>query len=439
MAAETFRKFKRHYHLTKRACFEAADDGGLSFRISHKRGEPVTYEETAPERDKIARFAALIYSFLNEQSEVHYRKILDLIKRDYPKVTTTEDLEEIVTAVERIENGVMSFSINRKEFNAKGLFELVAKAGYFERDEEAVKVFEDLQKMPLAFNLVWYQFKAYVFDAFRVISVIFDLIRGVENHEEYRDLVRPAESQLKRCIYCLKEECPFNSEEHIFPESLAGDAIYLPPGFVCDPCNHGISSLLDNALMSFEPIAFLMVQFTPFTKRGKFPKANFGNMTMEKTDPNHIKIVAKNKSGTPKNKRTLEDGSEAFTLAWTGKKLDWKVIARAVYKIALGFVAYDLGHETALDERYNPVRDFIVNGSPFPNNMIVSTKSKPHPSLRSHSDMGFGGTPFFIDIFGMMFFLNLEEFPKLEIRGEMKDLLNAISDNYEFEIFPLNR
>jgi hypothetical protein len=196
--------------------------------------------------------------------------------------------------------------------------------------------------------------------------------------------------------------------------------------------------MLDTALMSFEPIAFLMVQFAPMNKRGKFPKANFTNLTFERTDPNHIEIVAKDKSGEPTNKRTLDDGQEAFTLNWTGNKLDWKTIARAVYKISLGFVAHDLGHEAALEKRYDAVRNFINKGSPFPNNIIVSTKSKPHPSLRSHLDMGIGGTPFFIDIYGMMFFVNLEESPKVRIDGEMRKLLDAISRDYEFELIPLD-
>jgi hypothetical protein len=297
--------------------------------------------------------------------------------------------------------------------------------------------------MPLVHNIFWHQFKSYAFDAFGVTSVIFDLIRGIENHDEYKSKFLPEEPALKKCIYCLSETGTFNSEEHILPETLAGDNIYLPKGFVCDACNNGISSQLDEALINFEPIAFFRVQFTPHTKAGKFPKANFQNMVIEKTDPNHIKITAKDKTARPKNIRILEGGQEAFNLTWTGKKLTWKLYARAIYKIALGFVAHDMGHATALDGRYQPARDFILGRASFNNNMVVSTKCKPHPEIRTHCDMNYGGTPVFIDIFGMTFMINLEESPALQNPAKRADepedeILEAIFKEYEFELISLN-
>ncbi len=362
-----FRNFKRHYHTTKRAYFEAAKDSNLGFSISHSQGEPVKYSENSPDRDKTAIFAALVYKFLDERSDLHYRKVLDLIKSDFPIVTTDEDFEAIETRIARIENGIMPIIINEKEFTAKQIFKLVAGAGYFERNEEAEKFFAEIAKMPFVHNFFWYQFKSYAFVAFRIISVIFDLIRGIENHEQYKSKFEPEEPALKKCIYCLSETGTFNSEEHILPETLAGDNIYLPKGFVCDTCNNRISSKLDEALINFEPTAFLRVQFTPYTKAGKFPKANFQNMVMEKTDPNHIKITAKDKTARPKNERTLEDGQVAFNLTWKGKKLNWQLYARAIYKFALGFVAHDMGHEAALDNRYQPARDFILGKTSFNN------------------------------------------------------------------------
>ncbi len=438
-----FRKFKRHYHTTKRAYFDAlAENTNLGFSISHTQGEPLKYSENSPDRDKVARFAALVYRFLDEQGDLYYQKILNLIKSDFPNVTTAEDFEAIENGIAGIEDGIMPFTINEKEFTAKQIFKLIAEAGYFERKKESEKFFAEIARMPLVHNMFWFQFKNYAFNAFRIISVIFDLIRGIENHEEYKHKFEPEEIILKKCIYCLSETGTFNSEEHILPETLAGDNIFLPKGFVCDACNNGISSKLDEALINFEPIAFLRVQFTPYTKTGKFPRANFQNMVIEKTDPNHIKITAKDKTGRPKNKRTLEDGQETFTLTWTGKKLTWELYARAIYKFALGFVAHDMGQVAALDDRYQPARDFILGKTSFNNNMMVSMKSKPHPSIHTHCDMNYGGTPFFIDIFGMMFMINLEEFPVLQnpVKQEGKpedEILEAISKEYEFELISL--
>ena len=387
----------------------------------------------------MSRLAALIYKFLDERSELHYRKVLDLIKLEFPKAISAEDIQAIEDGILRVENGAMPITINDKEHTAKEIFKTIAEAGYFERRDEAQNFLKEIAKMPLVHRLFWFQFKNYIFEAFRIISFIFDVIQAIESKEEYKDKFKPEDSNIKKCIYCLSETGDFNTEEHIFSESLAGDEIYLPKGFVCDICNNGISSQLDNALINFEPIAFLRVQFTPYTKAGKFPKANFHNMVLEKTDPNHIRITAKDKTGRPQNERTLPDGQVAFNLTWKGKKLEWKLYARAIYKIALGFVAYDMGHEAALDERYHSARDFILKGKTFNNNMLVSTKSKPHPSIRSHCNMQSGGTPFFIDIFGMMFFINLEELPVLEKNESINEFLAVISEHYQFELISLKK
>lgn len=437
-----FRKFKRHYHTTKRAYAEAAEVGNIGFSLSQSADEPLKYSETAPDRDKTARFAALVYKFLDEKSELHYQKVLNLIKTDFPKITTAENIQEIEKGISQIENGMMPISINEKEFTAKQIFKLIAEAGYFERNEEAQKIFGEIAEMPLVYNIFWLQFKNYAFQAFKIISVIFDLIIAIENHEEYKSKLQPEESTIKKCIYCLSETATFISEEHILPETLAGDEMYLPRGMVCDTCNNGISSKLDEALINFEPIAFLRVQFTPYTKGGKFPKANFQNMIMEKTDPNHIKITAKDRTARPQNKQTLEDGQEKFNLNWTGKKLDWKLYARTIYKFALGFVAHDIGHEAALDEKYQKARDFISNGNSFNNNMIVTTKFKPHPNIHIHTDTRLGGTVFSIDIFGMTFMINLEESPVLQnpdikMNESAEEFWKEVSKQYEFALIPL--
>jgi hypothetical protein len=45
-------------------------------------------------------------------------------------------------------------------------------------------------------------------------------------------------------------EGPFKSREHPFPESLGSTEIVLPRGVVCDPCNNGPLSRLDQAFLS---------------------------------------------------------------------------------------------------------------------------------------------------------------------------------------------
>ena len=145
-------------------------------------------------------------------------------------------------------------------------------------------------------------------------SILFFAAHNVVTHEEI-----PGENL---CIYCLSTEGSFTSEEHVVPESLGNDDAVLPKGFVCDACNNGVLSGLDSALIHFDPIAFLRVQHVPYTKAGKFPKANFSTFTFEKTGPRHLKLTPKSKAGEIKNLRQIGEDTHAFNVEWKGKKLN---------------------------------------------------------------------------------------------------------------------
>jgi len=213
------------------------------------------------------------------------------------------------------------------------------------------------------------------------------------------------------------------SEEHIFPESLGNDELVLPKGYVCDKCNNGVLSQLDTALIKFEPVAFLQVHLVPHTKNGSLPKANFQNMTMERTSHNHIKIVLKDESGGIQNKAPLGDDWYSFSMNIRGKSVTQKFIkmlGRALFKIALGIVALSQGREQACSARYDSARKFILGEGDFNNNFFIQNNGKPHAGGRiSYKDFE-EGTMVAIDIMGIIFLLNLEEKPTLEFNENIK-------------------
>jgi hypothetical protein len=51
----------------------------------------------------------------------------------------------------------------------------------------------------------------------------------------------------RRCLYCLSGDGPFISEEHVIPRSLGSETerFVIPPGGVCDPCNHWLGAQVD--------------------------------------------------------------------------------------------------------------------------------------------------------------------------------------------------
>ncbi len=92
-------------------------------------------------------------------------------------------------------------------------------------------------------------------------------------------------------------------------------------------------------------------------------------------------------------------------------------------------VAFDQGIVTACDPKYNKAREFILSGADFPNNLLISMNVKPHAQVRvMHQELS-GGTGFVIDIFGVIFLLNLQPLPIMKLRKELKQA--------NFKAFPL--
>jgi hypothetical protein len=247
--------------------------------------------------------------------------------------------------------------------------------------------------------------------------MLFDVIKLIEKSEEYK---LPNRESLNHCIYCLNKSAPFNSEEHIIPEALGNEELILPRGYVCDRCNNGILSRLDNFLLDFEPISFLRVIYSPYTKAGKLPKASYQNISIRKTHPRNVVLTAKDKSGWVKNLKETDNGQTSFSINIKGKKFDPKIIGRSLYKIALGMVTYDEGAEVAFDPKFDMARAFILEGENFPNNLLILGNGKPKPEITvEHQELS-DGTLFLIDIFGVLFLLNLQPRPCMELNEDLR-------------------
>jgi hypothetical protein len=116
----------------------------------------------------------------------------------------------------------------------------------------------------------------------------------------------------------------------------------------------------------------------------------------------------------------MDDGQISFSINMRGKKFDPKMVGRALYKIALGTLAYDRGFEVARDPRFDIARAFILKGENFPNNILILANCKPKPEVTvSHQELS-DGTPFLIDIFGISFLLNLQPCPCMELNEDLK-------------------
>jgi len=112
------------------------------------------------------------------------------------------------------------------------------------------------------------------------------------------------------------------------------------------------------------------------------------------------------------------------------QKYDPVKLARSLYKVALGTAAFDLGKKGVCESKYNAARNFVLGKSSFKNNFIMCFKGTPHPQVHvAHKSLN-TGTRFVIDIFGIIFMLNLEEQPVLQLNEQM--------EKADFKSFALN-
>ena len=422
MLTKLIRDFKRHFNKTRNVAEKLGDLGEFKFQLKFDGEKSVASNQT-PDNNETMRFVVLMRRFLAPASGLYYGKIWSTLMKEFQQGIPQALIEKVESGIEGLRNGQLPITIDDKNITAENVYQIISEGGFFDDQEKAREYLNELTKMPLVGPLFWFQFYSYTLNAFALMSVLFQVILTVEKSDKYSAVYGEKISIEPKCIYCLSTTGNFKSEEHIFPESLGNDELVLPKGYVCDKCNNGVLSQLDNALTKFEPIAFLQVQFVPYTKDGSFPKVNFQNMTMERTSPTHIKIFAKEKSGEIKNKTPMGDNWYSFSLNMRGKPFTQKsvkMLGRALFKIALGIVALSQGREQACIHKYDPARKFILGESDFNNNFFIKLKGEPHIGGRiSYKDFQ-EGTMVSVDIMGILFLLNLEEKPLLEFNKFIK-------------------
>lgn len=177
---------------------------------------------------------------------------------------------------------------------------------------------------------------------------------------------------MKKCLYCLATDGKFSSVEHTIPRGLGNDEIILDKGVVCDRCNNGVLSDLDEVLLNFDPIKFNRSFYGLQSRTGKHVVYKSAAFNMQHTTPEHIHLNAEH-SG--KALQTREDG---FTMNMkSSKKMTvpyLKQLARALYKIGLGLVYLDLGEEVAYSSRFDEVGQIVLGQIDFSGYLLIPKK-----------------------------------------------------------------
>lgn len=176
------------------------------------------------------------------------------------------------------------------------------------------------------------------------------------------------------CLFCKSISNSFQSAEHVFPESLGNREKTLPKGVVCDRCNNGVLSVVDAALTSFGPIAFMKTMNGVRGKDGSIPTASLANMKISNSTGSNIKIELDSLSS--KHYEKTEEGFRIHMMGpqrMTDKTL--KLIARALYKIGLELMYLDHGREFVHQTRFDEIRDIVLGRVDFSGYLIFGANA----------------------------------------------------------------
>jgi len=322
-----------------------------------------------------------------------------------PGLVADESREAISSLLVASERLCMSLVLNEKPVTASDLYFAYAEGAFFDENPEARELLGQLSFGPMQ-QMVLFLFHSACVNYAKLTFAVLDVILAIEKNNPELLITRSSEPQ---CIYCLTRSGDFRDEEHVIPEAFGADEVVLRDA-VCDVCNNQLS-MIDQYLADFEPLAWLRVYFVPLTKKGKFPRAEFRDFVLEKTKPRVIEITNKTRKDVL-TKEDLPDGSFKLSLKFnTRRPVDMLKLARALFKIGLGFVSYDRGIEYACDKRFDAARLFIRGKGTMPNHLLISTIGNPNTSIVTVWQSFERATVVGIEIFGVSFAYNLEPTP----------------------------
>lgn len=414
---KVFRLFKRYASRLRDGIDSLGESASLRFSMSLNKGEAVksSFDEGQP----LVRFAALLRPFMISSSPIDLRAVWKTLSED-ARLAGNVTCEKITNFFDAAEHLDVTVVLNGKKLTARDLYFAYAEGEFFDENVDAKELLEQLSFGPMR-QMALFLFYSACESYSKLVFAILDVILDMERRFPELTIPRGPEPQ---CIFCLTRDGDFYPEEHIIPEAFGLDELVLRDA-VCQTCNNKFSKL-DQFLADFEPLALLRVQNVPLTKKGKFPRAEFQDFVLEKVKPRALQFTSKTKKDVFV-KGDLPDGSFRLSLNMTSRKrVDMLRLARALFKIGVGLVAYDRGVEYACDSRFDAARGFIHGERTMPNHLLILRNVNPSPSISTFWQSFDAATVVELDVFGVGFGFNLEPSP-FEIPDEApSDVFQAL-------------
>ena len=407
-----FYQFKHSFYRAKEVYKRLSKKkGNFSFKLegNKEKGGKVSYN--VPDEQTAKEFAVSMSRFLLPDSSLN----IDNLLRTLQQLSTDTEYQEFLINVGQCLNKVKEG--HTKPLRADDVFVELSSNVLFANDIDAAKYLDKLRKDPITSKLKRSLCYGYCLDVFKVLSIIIDYL-------EKHDIHPPRIDRKNHCIFCKTTDGNFSSVEHVIPESIGNETLLLPRGHLCDKCNNEISKL-EEEFVNQLPMSLPRIFFAIVGKKGKFPGAKFSNLHLQKISPNAITMMYPAGAKIPKATK-LPDGSHKLKLSLT-TQFNPHTIARVLFKMGLEYVAIVRGREEALHPRYDPAREYILNGGHFPNRLAIFKEG--HPSNVSKIGGAINnkeGTFIFFELLGARFIIGLEPNPKIGINEQLLDQAHVL-------------
>ena len=405
--------YRRHYRRVKNIAQQLSKAGSFTLTLQYA-DNTLEADLTTPDAKLTMQFVTVMRRFLNPTDALYLPTVWRALAAEYgPRIPVTKQERMTAMLSQLSGGGAGRIEINGDELTPEKAYHLLAEGEYFGHDESAREGLAQLAAMPPAIVLARSAFYDYHLAALQVASAIGEVLSDVERSPSGETRQGSQHTPNQRCLFCLDTAGPFTSEEHIIPEGMGSYDDVLPVGYVCDACNNGVLSQLDQALVNCGLFSVQRVLFVPYTKQGTFPAAQFREGTITKTAPLGLAIHAEEETPMLSVTEQRADGQVRFKLNTTSTDLfDPKRLARALYKVGLEYLAMLHGRDGVCAAAFDPARSFVLHGGDFPNNLIMTTRSTLSSKIAVTRLPAPGGVLLF-EIFGVQLCLNLMPDPRI--------------------------
>lgn len=204
--------------------------------------------------------------------------------------------------------------------------------------------------------------------------------RREERDERHRQAsLRARAGETRGCLFCRRGDGGFDAVEHVFPQSMGNTDIVLPNGVVCDRCNNGTLSKLDQAICEFPGVKMRRTIIGIPSRAGKVPVMKFSEGTITNVGPASLRFFDTQAGAAML--REVERHGDLVKLdfkASGGRRMTQRYtseLSRALLKSAFECAWFDYG-ETILGRRFDHIRAAVL-GQPRDGFLAVGRRVDP--------------------------------------------------------------